>query len=80
MADSKDPRLDDETRLQEFRRLAAEIAADAPTPVRIVAAGAWATAARAPQVVRLARASLPLATDEPLTYDHLRSAHDIAAS
>ena len=35
MADSKDPRLDDETRLQEFRRLAAEIAADAPTLARI---------------------------------------------
>ena len=39
MADSKDPRLDDETRLQEFRRLAAEIAADAPTLARIAIEG-----------------------------------------
>ncbi len=35
----------------------------APTPVRIVAAGDWATAARAPQVARAARGSLPLVID-----------------
>ena len=40
------------------------VSATAPTPVRIIAAGAWATAARAPEAVRAARASLPLALDE----------------
>lgn len=35
MSDNKDPRLDDETRLAEFRRVAREIAADAPTVVKI---------------------------------------------
>lgn len=32
---TKDPRLDDESRLQEFRRIAAEIAEDAPTLAKI---------------------------------------------
>ncbi|MCM2504126.1 hypothetical protein NDN16_10625 [Aureimonas altamirensis] len=35
MNDTKDPRLDDETRLAEFRRVAAEVAADAPTLAQI---------------------------------------------
>ncbi|MFN3320965.1 MAG: hypothetical protein ACK43M_19645 [Allorhizobium sp.] len=33
--DTKDPRLDDESRLAEFRRIAREIAADAPTLAQI---------------------------------------------
>ena len=39
MADTTDPRLDDESRLAEFRRVAAEIAADAPTLARIAIEG-----------------------------------------
>ena len=35
MTDTKDPRLDDEHRLAEFRRVVAEIAADAPTLTKI---------------------------------------------
>lgn len=35
----KDPRLDDETRLQEFRRVAAEVAADAPQLAKIAIEG-----------------------------------------
>ena len=35
MTDTKDPRLDDEQRLAEFRRVVAEIAADAPTLAKI---------------------------------------------
>ena len=39
MTDTKDPRLDDERRLAEFRRVAAEIAADAPTLAKIAING-----------------------------------------
>ena len=35
MNDTKDPRLDEESRLAEFRRVAAEVAADAPTLAQI---------------------------------------------
>lgn len=39
MTDATDPRLSDETRLAEFKRVAAEIAADAPTLAKIAIEG-----------------------------------------